>query len=283
MNQNEEEQQANQNAETRYHQVFTRSDEMKRLELQGRWLAPLTRSFLSMAGIAPGMRVLDIGSGAGDVSLLTAELVGPQGSVTGIDYNSAFIQYGRERVQKAGVANVSFIEGDIATVELPGEYDAMVGRLVLGYTREPAAIVRRLAASLRPGGIVAFQEIDLTYAGITLPESALFRQGVRWIVEVLRRGGMEVGLRLYSIFTDAGLPAPQMALLVTAGGGPDWAGYENLTEVVRGVLPQVVKLGLATEEEVGIDTLTRRLREEAVRRGIAGLGLGLMSAWTRVS
>lgn len=121
--------------------------------MQGRWLAPLTRSFFAMAGIAPGMKVLDIGSGAGDVSLLTAELVGPSGSVTGIDYNPAFIQYARERVREAGVFNVSFVEADIATVELSGEYDALVGRLVLAYTREPAAIVRKLAASLRPGGI----------------------------------------------------------------------------------------------------------------------------------
>lgn len=74
-----------------------------------------------------------------------------------------------------------------------------------------------------------------------------------------------------------------MVLLVTAGGGPDWPGSENLAAVVRGVLPQIVRLGLATEEEVDIDTLARRLYEEMVERGVAGTGLGLMSAWARVS
>jgi ubiquinone/menaquinone biosynthesis C-methylase UbiE len=50
-------------------------------------LRPITERLLRSAGIEPGMRVLDIGCGAGDVSMLAAELVGSTGSVVGIDRN----------------------------------------------------------------------------------------------------------------------------------------------------------------------------------------------------
>jgi len=59
--------------------------ELERVMFQARLLWPMTQRLLHHAGIVPGMRVLDVGSGAGDVALLAAELVGPSGSVIGID------------------------------------------------------------------------------------------------------------------------------------------------------------------------------------------------------
>jgi predicted RNA methylase len=61
--------------------------EAERLMLQSRVLRPYTEKFFRAAGLAPGMRVLDLGSGMGDVSLLAADMVGPAGRVLGIDRN----------------------------------------------------------------------------------------------------------------------------------------------------------------------------------------------------
>ena len=70
--------------------VLGHSDrELDRLQVQARLIEPITRTFFSDAGLAPGMRVLDIGSGAGDVAFLAAELVGEEGEVVGIDRASA--------------------------------------------------------------------------------------------------------------------------------------------------------------------------------------------------
>src|SRR3954452_6741406 len=69
--------------------------ETRRLILQGDFQAPYTRRFLLDAGIEVGMRVLDVGSGAGDVALLAADLVGPQGSVVGIDVNPRVLDTAR--------------------------------------------------------------------------------------------------------------------------------------------------------------------------------------------
>jgi SAM-dependent methyltransferase len=61
------------------------NSEFKRLELQASLIRDLTENVLRRAGIVPGMRVLDVGCGVGDVSLLAAEIVGPSGFVLGVD------------------------------------------------------------------------------------------------------------------------------------------------------------------------------------------------------
>jgi SAM-dependent methyltransferase len=272
----------NQREETRYAELVTLSEEEQRLERQGRWLAPLSRCFLQMAGITAGMQVLDVGCGVGDVSLLLAEQVGPDGSVTGIDHNAGFLEIARRRAEAARLPNVTFVEGDLATVDLAGSYDALVGRLVLGFLQERSAILRRLAAQVRPGGIVAFQEIDLTATGTGWPAAPLFQRAAGWVIEVFRRNRLEMGLQLYGLFLEAGLPAPQMALLAPVGGGPMWPGYENLAHVIRSLLPILLTQGIAREEEIAIETLQERLREEMISSGSAAIALGLMSAWTRL-
>src|SRR5579885_3886746 len=113
-----------------------------------------------MAGIAPGMRVLYVGSGAGDVALLLAEYVGQEGSVVGVELNPDMAQLARQRVKHVGLTNVSFIAGDINTVALDGEFDAIVGRLILIYLRDKVAVLQPMLEHLRPGGIVAFQARD---------------------------------------------------------------------------------------------------------------------------
>ena len=62
-------------------------DEVARLELMGKVDAPATRMIFAEAGIRPGMRVLDLGCGAGDATFVAAELAGPDGSVVGVDHS----------------------------------------------------------------------------------------------------------------------------------------------------------------------------------------------------
>jgi len=259
------------------------SEEAKRLERQGHFLYRFTRRLFETAGISTGMKVLDVGSGAGDVALLVAELVGPQGTVVGVDMNAGPLQIARERAQAAGLSNVSFLEGEITTVALPNDFDAVVCRFVLIYAQDKVALLRRLVEQLRPGGLVAFQEPSFTLTGTALPPAPLFTQACHWNVEVFHRAGLDtdIGLNLYRLFLDAGLPDHEMDFMITVGGGPHWAGYENVVAVARALLPLMLKLGVATAEEVDIETLESRLREEAVKQRGATISIGLMSAWTR--
>jgi ubiquinone/menaquinone biosynthesis C-methylase UbiE len=145
-------------------------EELERLQLQARCLESLTRRLIRESGIGPGMRVLDLGAGPGDVAFLVAEAVGPSGSVVGVDREERSVQLARRRAAESGYGNVIFVvAGDDA---LPGDapFDAAIGRFVLIHQREPAAMIRRAAAVVRPAGIVAFLEPALHLDGHSLPE-----------------------------------------------------------------------------------------------------------------
>ena len=94
--------------------------ELRRLAFQAALIEPITRQLLVDAGVANGMRIVDVGTGRGDVAFLAAELVGETGSVVGVDRAPAAIAVARERAARSSLANVSFVEGD--RVE-PGELD----------------------------------------------------------------------------------------------------------------------------------------------------------------
>ena len=257
--------------------------ETERLQLQARILGPYTERFLGDAGISNGMKVLDVGTGAGDVALLLAERVGPRGVVIGVDANPEILETARARVAAAGLSNVSFVAGDVMSVELEREFDAVVGRCVLFFASDPAALVQRLASHVRAEGIVAFQEpANATLAPMSLPRSPLLEQLWEWILETYRRAGMDVyfGLGLHRVFLEAGLPAPAMHLDAAVGGGQTWPGYRYMAALIRTILPQIVTLGIATEDEVGIDTLAARLHAELGDDG-AAVTWGFITAYAR--
>jgi SAM-dependent methyltransferase len=274
----------NKDKETHADYLFAQAtDEIRRLKRQAEFLSRFTHYLLDSAGITSRMTVLDVGTGIGDVAFMVAERVGPQGTVVGVDMNPAMIDFARQRAQATGITNVAFLQGDLSQMALDDQFDAVVGRLILLYIKDRATLLRRLGQQLRPGGIVAFQELDLTLAGTTLPHAPVFGQAVNRIKEVFLRAGLDTqGMNLFRLFLEAGLPAPEMDLITTVGG-PDWAGHEHLADVTSALLPLMIQWGIATEEEVQVKTLQKRLREEAVRLQSVSMSLGLMNVWTRVA
>ncbi|HEX8035016.1 MAG TPA: class I SAM-dependent methyltransferase [Ktedonobacterales bacterium] len=259
-------------------------DEARRLRRQSEYFRRFTSAFLESAGITAGMKVLDVGTGIGDVSFLLAERVGPQGTVVGVDMNPAMIDLSRQRAQAAGFTNVSFLQGDILHMALDDQFDAVVGRLVLMYVKDRVAALRRLSQHLRPGGMLAFQELDLTLAGTSLPPAPLVEQVGSRLTQVFQRAGLDTrGLNLFHLFLEAGLPTPELELITTVGGGPDWAGYEQLVDITSALLPLMLNFGIATLEEVRVETLLQRLREEAASRQNVVMIHGLMNVRTRIA
>lgn len=260
------------------------SKEIERLVKQGQLLSPLMRRLLEDAGVSRGMKVLDLGCGPGEVSLIAAELVGEEGSVLGIDSNPTAIRWAQSRAQEAHLSQLAFQVADIRTLTSSQQFDAIIGRLILQYIPDPAGALRQLITHLRPGGLVAFQEIDIAdRVDISWPSSPLWQQGWAWIYETYQRAGLEVhtGMKLFSAFLDAGLPAPQLRCESVLGTGHEWTGYEILTGVVRGLLPLIQQFGIASAEEVGIDSLTERLRDEvASANGVVRVPM-FVSAWAR--
>jgi len=258
------------------------SEEHRRLILQSRFVGELTEIVFAHAGLDRGMHVLDIGCGAGDVSLLAAAFVGPSGSVLGVDQSPESVALATDRAKAAGLENVRFEVGQLESFAHDGRFDALVGRLVLLYLKEPAVVLRQLAELLRPGGVIAFQEMEMTTAR-AMPEVPLFTQCGRWIVEAFTRAGVEtsMGSRLYSIFEHAGLPAPQMISGGRVEGSAESPIFEWLAGTVRSLMPMIEKTGVATKDEVGVDTLADRLRAAVAEKHAVVHAPIFVGAWAR--
>jgi SAM-dependent methyltransferase len=259
--------------------------ELARLEEQARLIGGMTRRFFEAAGIRPGMRVLDVGSGAGDVSLLVAELVGEKGEVVGVDRVPAALEAARNRVKERSLRNVSFVESDLATMTFDRPFDAAVGRYVLMFQADPAAILKRVASQARAGGVVVFHEVDWRGAW-SQPAAPLYDRCCAWLRASMGKGGADVGMAggFGACFSAAGLPSPSMLVDNLIGAGETASGAVDLVVgLVSTLQDEIVAASPATISEIGIETLRERMLAEVIANRSVVVGRSEVGAWARVS
>ena len=256
-------------------------DELDRLDLQARYYRRATIDAMRWAGIEPGMRVLDLGSGTGAVAIDAARLVGPTGSVLGLDAGEIAVRTANERVTRLGLEQVRFVQADVTTWEADEGFDALTGRLITMYLPDPSAAIARLTRYLRPGGVVLLQEFAISSAG-QVGGPRLFRETLDRVLATFRALGVptDLGYDLGRVFRGAGLDQPTMALGGQWEDGTDAVAHGLLAGVVRTLLPAMTAHGIATAAEIDIDTLEDRLR--AASEGSVGIMAPLLiSAWAR--
>jgi ubiquinone/menaquinone biosynthesis C-methylase UbiE len=256
--------------------------ELDRLIKQAQFFGDLTAHVLALAGLQRGMQVLDIGCGAGDVSFLASKFVGPEGMVIGVDKSPEAIALASRRARTVHLVNVQFVTGDLMEFNLEEQVDALIGRFVLVYFPDPAALLRHLVQFVKPGGIVAFHEMSMDSA-TSEPACELFKMTLWRLKQAHLRAGINIrsSLRLWRTFQDAGLPAPEMIQSARVESGPDSPIYEQIAQVTRSLLPLIERTGVATAEEIDVETLAERLRDEALRRYATLVSPALIGAWTR--
>jgi SAM-dependent methyltransferase len=259
--------------------------ELARLNAQESLVGPFTRRFFLDAGIVPGMRVLDVGTGTGHVALLAADLIGDAGEVIGTDKAAGAVAAAQARAEEESRRNVKFLEGDPTEMTFERPFDAVVGRYILMFQAEPAAMLRKLAEHLRPGGVIVFHEPDWESAR-SFPAAPTYDRCHEWIIKTFRLVGTEarMGIRLHEAFVAAGLPAPTMRLNAIVGGAMGGSGWlDQIAALVATLAPTMERFGVATAAEIGIETLAERLhREVADGRGII-VGRSEIGAWSRRS
>jgi SAM-dependent methyltransferase len=259
--------------------------EQERLMLQGRILRPFTERFFRAAGVVVGMRVLDLGSGVGDVALLAADIVGPGGRVIGLDRDAKGLERARQRTVEQGCSSwVSFQATNLDDFSTTEEFDAVVGRCILQYLPDAVATIRLMMRFLKPGGIVAFHEIDFANPRSSFPPCELWDQLMELIPEVFRRAGLpaDFGRRLGRTYLDAGLPFPTVVAERGVGGGRGSYLYSYLASTLISLAPRLADLGLSLPPGVVADeTLAGRLEEEVVALGCQLTGSTQFGAWAR--
>lgn len=257
--------------------------EVQRLLLQGRLYDSYTEHALRLAGLRPGMRVLDIGCGPGDVSFVAARLVGPAGTVLGVDAAPAMVELARARAAERGLSTVHFTRTPIDAIALDQPVDAVVGRLILMHLPDPAATLRHLSSLVRPGGVMAFSENDIS-AARSIPDMPLFGRVIDGIVRAFEAMGLSprFGTTLHTIFADAGLGAPRLTLGTPIGTAADIDMLAYAAEVWRLVSPIAQQRGFAIDEIADIDNFVPRFREEALAANALLTMPPIITAWTQV-
>ncbi|HYX74522.1 MAG TPA: class I SAM-dependent methyltransferase [Steroidobacteraceae bacterium] len=255
--------------------------EARRLAEQGALLEELTAQMFQRAGLRVGMRVLDIGCGVGDVTLLAARLVGPKGAVLGIDRAASSVETARSRANVLGTGHARFEQAELDSFDTEQTFEVLVGRLVLLYLPDPAATLRRLSRYLRPGGIIAFQEYDIS-ATSQVPAGDLFLEVREWLLSAFAAAGaqLDMGTKLFSTFVRAGLPPPEMTAATPVACGPATGGYAYVAAVLRSLLPLIERAGIATAADIDIETLAVRMREDALAHERVMYLPRVVAAWT---
>jgi SAM-dependent methyltransferase len=153
--------------------LATGADAVGRLTLLHAIYSPAAREALLEAGLTEGMQAADFGCGPGVMTRMLASMVGPSGSVTGIDVHAPQLAEARALCAKAGLSNVAFLEADARSTGLPrNQFDLVYCRFLLLHLPDPAACLREMWEVLKPGGILLAEDGDLASAA-SVPPSAL--------------------------------------------------------------------------------------------------------------
>ena len=261
-----------------YH-LGSEDPEIARLELQAESLEAASRLLLRTAGVAPGMRVLDLGAGLGHVSRAVGELVGSDGEVVGLEADPRMIE---EAQARTSMPHVRFVQGDVLSFVDDEPFDAVVGRLILFHLPDPVAALRHHLAALQRGGRMVALDFDVA-AVRSDPEEPFTMHLRELILTAFRRVGTAptIGSHLQDLLADAGVEDVSGFGIepYLPAGSP--MGPAMMSGVVRTLAPAIVGHGLATEAELDLDTLTERIAAAAEASGSVLVPPVLAGAWGR--
>lgn len=257
------------------------NSEHDRLIRQANRIAPTTERLFREAGIGPGQRVLDLGSGMGDVAMLAASLVGPTGEVVGIERDANSIARARARAASAGLSNVSFTQSDVSQIASDQLFDAAVGRFILMFLPDPASVLRSLLKLIRPGGAIAFQEptwIPFLASGARLP---LWSKVLGAIHETFQRSGVnpEMGPDLFKMFQEVGLPAPSMRMEALLGSDAEFTGL--ITDLIGSLQPLAKQHNVPFDALGDFGTLAQRVQAEVTASKTVVSFVPIVGVWAR--
>ena len=179
---------------------------MQRLATQAQVMALATARFLAAVGVEQGWSCLDVGCGGGEVSRQLADLVGPTGSVTGVDISQEALQQAKVVAKGSSASPVTFEEADAYALPYRSRFDLAYARLLLTHLDEPVAALRQMRASVVPGGTVAVEDLFTDTLRSEPPTPALDDLKRIYGATVRAHGGdPTIGPRLPALFERAGL------------------------------------------------------------------------------
>lgn len=236
--------------DTQHYILATGGKDAKRLRLLHDVYGPGTESMLRRIGLHPGLRVVEIGCGTGNTACWVAERLGSGGSVLAVDVSTEQIKQARRQAERRNLNNIEFQVANAYSPRLPeGTFDLAYCRLVLMHLHRPADALAAMRALVRPGGVVACEEMDLSCWLCDPPAEAMTRFfELNIALGERQREDFSLGLSLHRLFREVGFARPEVG--------------SNFALAVRGeqkrllgmtfdeFAPELVQEQLASQEEV---------------------------------
>lgn len=225
--------------------------ELERLRFQHSVWVRAAHELFERAGLGAGARVLDLGCGPGFTTLELAQVVGPTGRVLASDRSAAFLATLGQECRRLGLTQVEPRLGDAEALELaPGSLDAAYARWLFCWLPDARPVLERVAAGLRPGGVLLCQEYLDWGAMELLPRSPAFQRAVAACLASWREGDatIDFAAELPALAPLVGLELVHLRPRARIGrvGSPEWRWLDGF---FRGYLPKVVARGLLTAAE----------------------------------
>jgi ubiquinone/menaquinone biosynthesis C-methylase UbiE len=261
--------------------LATGEQAVSRLDLLDRIFSPGSRDLLKAAGLAPGMRIAEIGCGTGHTASWMAAQVCPHGSVVAVDASGEQLQVLASNAEKAGIGNLSFHQAKAYDLRLPDEsFDMVYSRFLFCHLDDPARALREMKSILKPGGVLVCEDHD--DGGIfTEPQTRAYRRLVEISDAVNRARGLDsyIGLKLPSLFHAAGFSQPNVRVNQLPFLRGDEKRFWEMT--LREAAPAILAAGVSTPDE--LDSVCKEMQAIANDESILLMLARVTQVWARSS
>ncbi|HMG14869.1 MAG TPA: class I SAM-dependent methyltransferase [Saprospiraceae bacterium] len=250
-----------------------------RLKVLSDLLSQNTKSLLEIYGPITGLKVLDIGCGGGDVSLMAAKMVSDTGSVVGVDFDKEIICLAEQDALKNRVNNVSFQVLDVVDISFNNEFDIVFSRFLMSHLNQPLKALNKMLKSLKVGGKIITEDVQFS-GHFCHPPCLAFEKYIQFYADLARsrKQNSEIGLSLFELFRQAGIKNINFDVIQPCfnKGEGKWMAYITLDKIKetlikekladRETIQQVLKeLEDFTKDETTIISLPRIFRVWGVK------------------
>jgi len=251
---------------------------VRRLLVLHRLYGPTGRRLLLKAGLERGMHVADFGCGVGATTRMIAEMVGPSGTVTGIDSSPEQIDQAATTCGGAGLSNVSFRIADACATGIPSHsFDVVYCRFLLLHLTNPSDGLREMGRVLKPGGILLVEDGDIGSAGSEPP--TILNAGAALFMRLGHARGLNYSLanNLHRLVRDTGFVDSQIEIHQPAGCQGDHG--DLLVSSIAEAGPAFVAAGIITAPQ--LEDLLQEMRAAIADPNLLVLTPRMSVVWAR--
>ncbi|MDO8954147.1 MAG: methyltransferase domain-containing protein [Gammaproteobacteria bacterium] len=234
-----------------------------RLSLQHQVFSPGTEALLKIAKFRPDMRILIVGCGCGDETIMVAKLLNDTGSIVAIDSSAEQIHQAKAAVKAAGhEAKLSFITKSVYELDpSDGKFDLILCRFVIPHLIDPKAAIEILKTRLHPGGMIASQE-PIVSTCRTEPQSSALESYLNLMLAFSAKIGRDFDMAksIPALFESCGLTT------VSQTWQPEVFGEDKRMVIMSAVecMPAIQSAGLIIQEVA--DSLIANLETEVMKK-----------------